>query len=336
MYEAQRCFKYTLVTLVVGGSVTTIPSDSMHNNQVLTTVRFTSAINTVGGSAFEGCSSLTGVYFESLSDFFNTGFADYYANPLVNGCPLYINNVQATSITVPSDITTIKSYTLIVCAGVTSITVPSTVTHIQGYICSNMSSLLTLSIADSISKSDLITHSIVNGCDNALTLYDNAYYAGNSSNPYLFLVHAAFGSVTTCTIHSDCKYICYDAFGFSYQNLTSITIPASVEFIAADAFSYSTSLQSVTINSTSIEELHHEVFKYCGFSTFTVPNGVETIHSDAFNHCDSMTSIRIPDSVTTIQTNAFSNCSNLTAIYYNGGGNPSTWGAPNATIYPNT
>ena len=124
--------------------------------------------------------------------------------------------------------------------------------------------------------------------------YDNAYYLGNESNPYVILIKVKDKSITNYTINNMTK--CIGPYAFSdCSKLTSIIIPDGVTSIGYDAFGDCSSL-------TSIE----------------VPDGVTNIGDFAFGSCSSLESITIPDSVTSIGYYAFNHCSSLTSITYNG------------------
>ena len=94
--------------------------------------------------------------------------------------------------------------------------------------------------------------------------FDNSYYLGNSSNPYLALVKAKNNSISTCVINKDTKIILNNAF-YGCRSLTSIVIPNSVTSIGESAFYNCSSL-------TSIE----------------IPNSVTSIRSYAFSGCSSL------------------------------------------------
>ena len=123
--------------------------------------------------------------------------------------------------------------------------------------------------------------------------YNNAYYLGNETNPYVLLVTAKNKSITSATVHNNTRFINDYAFE-ACKNLTSVTIPNSVTSIGDSAFRSCTSLTSVTIG-----------------------NSVTSIGNYAFYNCDSLKSITIPDSVTSIGNYAFMGCNSLEYNEYN-------------------
>ena len=177
------------------------------------------------------------------------------------------------------------------CESLTSITIPDSVTSIGACAFASCESLTSITIPDSVTS---IGNCAFDYCDNLMSfnVYDNAYYLGNNQNPYLVLVSATTESIASCTIHSETKIVCYEAFEYC-RSLTSITIPDSVAIIGECAFMWCESLTSITI-----------------------PDSVTSIGDSAFECCTSLTSITIPGSVTEIGVAAFDGCPSLADVYY--------------------
>ena len=75
---------------------------------------------------------------------------------------------------------------------------------------------------------------------------DNAYYLGNSENPYLALISVKSTDITTCEINKNTKIIAGYAFG-DCKNLNEIIIPDGVRSIGDGAFSDCVNLTDVSI-----------------------------------------------------------------------------------------
>ncbi len=144
--------------------------------------------------------------------------------------------------------------------------------------------------------------------------YDNAYYIGSSVNPYLILIKAKNEDITSCNIHSDCKFI----YGHAFMNckLTNIIIPEGVKIIGLEAFSMS-SISSVVLPSTLIK-ISELAFYSCNLTSVNIPSGVTEILWGAFYRCGNLSYIYIPKTVTNLNNYIFMECTSLTTINYEG------------------
>ena len=173
------------------------------------------------------------------------------------------------SVSIPASVTTIGEYAFASC-GVTSVTFAtnSQLTTVDRYAFFSSSSLQSIALPDGVTT---IGEAAFNGCNNitsisipdsittienralrfdssAFTVYNNAKYLGNSTNPYLVLVKAIDTSITTCNIHTDAKLI----YAFAFTDctlLTSVTIPDSVTIIGNSVFYKCDALESLIIGS---------------------------------------------------------------------------------------
>ena len=68
-----------------------------------------------------------------------------------------------------------------------------------------------------------------------LTLFDNAYYMGSKTNPYLILVKSKTKKISSCNINESAKIILDHAF-YNCPKLESIVIPQSVKYIGRKTF----------------------------------------------------------------------------------------------------
>jgi hypothetical protein len=143
-----------------------------------------------------------------------------------------------------------------------------------------------------------VGYAAFSGCSNLqYNEYNNAYYLGNTKNPYYALIKVK-SEVSSCEINENTKIIASGAFERLYF-LKRITIPDSVTTIGNSAFYSCWNLTCVTIE-----------------------NGVKSIGDYAFGRCSELTSITIPNSVTSIGYGAFYCCSNLTSVTFE---NTSGW-----------
>ncbi len=132
---------------------------------------------------------------------------------------------EITTLTIPESVTDIAEAAFYKCVNLTSISIPNSVTTIKPRIFYGCTAL-----------------------KNENNLYGNAYYIGNSSNPYLILLSAKNTDITECEINSNTKFIYDNAFN-DCNSLTSITIPDNVVEINQNVFYNCTNLKTVTVNA---------------------------------------------------------------------------------------
>ena len=177
----------------------------------------------------------------------------------------FFEDSRLTSVTVPEGVTSIGNGAFYCCSRLTSVTIPEGVTSIGGSAFWYCPHLANISIPDSVASIGSEAFELCYGL--AYNEYDNAYYLGNSTNPYVVIVEAKNTSITSCNIHSNTKVIAGSAFS-GCLSLESVTIPDSVTSIGDRAFDGCSSLESITI-----------------------PDSVTSIGSGAFWDCSSLTTI---------------------------------------------
>ena len=157
--------------------------------------------------------------------------------------------------------------------------------------------------------------STIEGLTDIWTTSNGGTYLKCGSNNYYYLYSVDNkASITSFTVHSDCKVIgnaafeqawaletlsfpstlkSFDDYCITNTGLTSITIPATCEYIGYGAFSENESFETVTFAPNSV---------------------LKTIEGMAFNDCMELTEIAVPASVTYIGNAAFSSCRSLQEI----------------------
>ena len=151
------------------------------------------------------------------------------------------------------------------------------------------------------------------------TEYNNAYYFGSSNNLYMFLVKAKDNSITTCTIHSNTKFIANDAF-LDCTNLKNIFLPTGLICIGHSAFEGCTSITEIVIPD-SVTMLGVAAFQDCtALRSVKIGCGVTNIKTSTFDGCENISTLIIPVSVTEIGGWAFDYAGrdNLSYVYYGG------------------
>ncbi len=252
----------------------------------------------------------------------------------------FSNCSSLTSLTIPNSVTTINDCAFSGCSKLTSITIPDSITSIgdsvfdgcillqyneydNAYYLGNESNPYVVLVkakstditsCEINSSTKIIYYGVFNGCSSLqYNEYDNAYYLGNESNPYVVLVKAKSTDITSCEINTNTKFIHSGAF-FRCSSLQSITIPNSVISIGSSAFNDCSKLTSIIIPD-SVTSIGGCAFESCSrLTSVTIPNSVTSIGDQMFCFCSRLTNVTIPDSVTYIGQHAFYGCSSLINI----------------------
>ena len=248
-YAFWNCSSLKSVTFGENSQLTSIGSSAFYSCSRLTSITIPDSVTSIGSSAFYGCTKLiekvNGVSYAGncVIDFDDSVVSvNIREGTTIIANSAFSNSTKMRTVTIPDSVKTIGSSAFYNCTSLTSITIPDSVTSIGDYAFWNCSSL-------------------------TYNTYDNGYYLGNESNPYLVLIKAKDTSITSCEINSATRFIHSSAFS-ACSSLTSITIPDSVTSIGSLAFLNCSSLTSITI-----------------------PDSVTSIGDSAFYYCYSLTSI---------------------------------------------
>ena len=207
--------------------VTAIGSKAFEYVRSFKSVSIPASVTTIGEKAFAHC-GVTSVTFATNSQLTTV---DRYA---------FFSSSSLQSIALPDGVTTIGEAAFNGCNNITSISIPDSITTIENRALDFNSS--------------------------AFTVYNNAKYLGNSTNPYLVLVKASDTSLTTCDIHTGAKIILIFAFD-NCTSLKSVTIPNSVTTICNAAFYNCSSLESMVIGSGVTTIGDGIIYYYSPFTT---------------------------------------------------------------------
>lgn len=99
----------TLTTFTVPSHISKIDAQAFTYSK-LEEIHLPATVTQIGVRAFEGCRNLKAVYIESLLDWFNIDFKDYYAVPLAphRNCGLYIQGQLLTDLVTPEGVTKLQ------------------------------------------------------------------------------------------------------------------------------------------------------------------------------------------------------------------------------------
>lgn len=192
------------------------------------------------GDAFSNKTYLSDLYINDLSSFCKIEFDSNVSSVFDGSTYLYVNNSLVTDLTIPNDITTLKSYTFYSAATITSVTIPSTVTSIRGMHTFENSGLRNVTVPSSVeSWNGSYTFA------NCIGLTDATLNNSGNIGSYAF---SYCSSLTGVTFGNNITAINSSAFG-GCSSLTSVTLGDNIKSIANNAFNGCTSLTSITFNS---------------------------------------------------------------------------------------
>lgn len=228
-----------------GFIVTKIGSNAFADCDFIQTITMAEGVTSIGDEAFWCCRSLHRIILpNSLKEIGMCAFSD---------CSSF------TNIEIPDNVTFIDSRAFEGCTYLESIIIPNGVVSIYTGTFEGCESLQNIALPNTLKQFDC---EAIDNCDYIeFNEYDNAFYLGNATNPYLVLFKAKNTDITSCNIHPDTKIICADAFGCC-SLLDNIILPGGLRTIGCQAFYMCESLKNILIpNSVTIIE--HNAFEGC-------------------------------------------------------------------------
>ena len=205
-----------IARVVVEPGVTSIGGNAFQRCSSLSSVRIPESVTSIGDSAFSGCSGLTSITIpEGVASIGNSAFY---------GCS------SMTSVTIPEAVTSIGNGAFWGCSSLTSVKIPESVTSIEGAAFRGCSSLSSITIPEGVES---IGSYAFQGCS----------------------------SLSSITIPEAVTSIEGSAFQ-GCSSLTSIMIPEGVESIGSYAFSGCSGLSEVHL-SNSVSSIGEKAFDGC-------------------------------------------------------------------------
>lgn len=297
----------------------------------MTDIDIPKSVEKIYAYAFENCKSLSRVIIpdgiSSIEEYLFNGCAKL-ADVVIPDSVLEIKEgtfmgcESLQNIVLPKNLNSIGYSAFSRCTGLTQIEIPSGIKELGDrafYKCSN---LVSIKIPDGLVG---IGDDTFFGCDSlALIEYDNGFYLGNESNPYMIFMKAKNTEIENISIHKDTKIIYSNAF-MECDKLTEITIPDGVTDIMKGAFVYCSLLQKVSMPD-SVKYIGDIAFSICiSLTDIEIPSGVEKIGDLAFSDCISLTNIVIPESVVEMGSRVFDNCGEELKIKCEAKSKPDSW-----------
>lgn len=230
----------SIQSVIIPDSVTSMGSYAFGDCLQLKSVSTGNGLTSITTATFSGCknlieidigNSVTSIY----SAFSDCGFTDIY---------------------IPDNVTYIGHDSFCDCSKLEKVVIGNGNTYIGEHAFCNCESLTDISIGNNVTAigflpftnryDPYIAEPILDCSKIKYNEYNNAYYLGNSENPYLALISVKSTDITTCEINKNTKIIAGYAFG-DCKNLNEIIIPDGVRSIGEGAFSDCVNLTDMSI-----------------------------------------------------------------------------------------
>jgi hypothetical protein len=303
-----------LTSVVIPDGVRNIGENIFYDCKSLVSITIGRGLTNIGSWTFTGCSSLTSIDVADDNPNFSSenGVLFNKDKTTIIRCPLG----KTGNYDIPGSVTSIDSDAFLFC-NLTSITIGSNVTSIRSSAISGCWNLMSISVAN-----DNPNFSSENGVlfnKNKTTIV--RYPAGNAGSYDIpqsvtnidSLAFSRCWNLISVTIPSGVTNIANSAFS-DCTNLTSIIIPDGTANIGSHAFRNCKKLASVSIGNkvTSIGEV---AFYGCwSLTSVTVPGSVTSLGDRAFMQCYLLASVNLGNSLTSIGEGAFYECYSLSSI----------------------
>ena len=284
-------FSYSGVTsVVIPEGVTYIDTYVLVGCENLVSVTLPSTLESIGESAFEGCTSLDEVNYNGTEE-------------------------QAALIAIGTQNDALLNATWRYADGGEEPEIPET-----DFVCELVDGKITIVGYTGAGGEVVIPTSI--GAYPVVTIGNDAF----KSNMDITVVQFPEGLVSigshafafcenliTIELSSTIQTIGASAFSFC-ENLTEVIIPDSVTTIGQDAFTWCFKVEKIVIGD-GVETIEDGTFdRAFALTDLTIGKNVKTIGAQAFNECRKLSALTIPNGVITIGEFAFESCPKLAAI----------------------
>ena len=262
---------------------------AFENCRGLTRMHLKESMDSVGGSIWKGCTSLTEVSVPFLGGTYNASSAKF-SHVFGGVVPSSLKKVTVFS-------GEIKDSAFENCSAITHVTLGENVYKIKKNAFKNCNALQEIQISQKVTN---IENNSFDGCyslkninvDSANTKYktvDGSLYTKNGAG----LAKYAVGKTDS-----------------------SFTVPESVTGIWAGAFAGNTTLQTIVLPN-QISKINDGTFLGCtALQNITIPDGVTYIGANAFRYCRNLKNVTIGSQVEEIGSYAFDACDSLVCNTY--------------------
>lgn len=309
-----------------GYPVVGIAQNAFENNKKIKSVSIADSVETIGSSAFSGCTALERVMFPENEKFVLIQSSTF------SGC------ARLREAEIPDSVTEIGWHAFEGCAELTSVKLPGKLRKLGARAFWNCDKIGHIKIPKSLKECSYANVSLSQGpfgaCDGlkevefeeGATEVATHLFGGCTGleqiripDTVTVIEYAAFYNCTNLkevTFSANLTEIQGSAFE-SCTKIESIEIPNGTKQIEANVFQNCTSLTEATIADTVTSLGNYYTFSGCtSLKKVHIPNIRQNIGSHMFYNCTNLSEINLPDTLTAIRDNAFYNCDALTELEF--------------------
>ncbi len=299
--------------VILGGDF--IPQYAFNRFYYVESIILPDTITKVGSGAFQLCSALKSVEFNSTIQFSN-GTQQF-------GDGVFYSCESLTNVKLPMGLNMIPSNTFYGCTSLRSIEIPEGVTFIASGAFRGCTALESVSLPNSLLS---IGSSAFYGCSSLteIVIPNSVTDIGQSAFQYCSALKKITVPFVGYTATSN-NYIGY-IFGAGSYSKNASYVPQSLKCVvvtggntlAYGAFYGCSGIESIVLPE-GLTELPSRAFYNCyGLKEVILPNTLTVIGQEAFKSCSALEKLILPESVTTISQWAVDGCSGLKLVYVPG------------------
>ena len=316
-----------LKTVIVPKSISILPYAIFKDCTSLEKIVLPTTIKKIPNKAFMNCHQLKHIVFDG-----------YESNVVPDGTTIspgaFSGCSNLRSIILPSDLSSIGSFTFCDCSSLVSITLPSSLEELGANAFSGCKSLTTVFNLEN-TKITMIKNNTFNNCNSLesvalpnslIKILAHAFtYCHKLKVPVTFIPDSVtFIGDAAFQECSEIEQICLPSqitniadYTFKECNsLREIIIPNCVENIGQSAF-YNCSHLFIRENGlpSNLSSMGMCAFAYCeSLVSIKIPIGVQILPNDLFKGCSSLERVILPDSISIIPNDCFKDCISLIDI----------------------
>ena len=333
----------SLETVTIGDSVKAIPAYLFYNVSSVKTLKFGTAVQTIGMQAFAGTgiggelalpASVTEIE-ESAFDGIAVTKITIGENVATIGQSAFANNEALTTVVFNAKSAELNGTVSMFanCSSINAITFGENVTKIPARIAEGNANITSVTLPKAIQSvgdyafRDAIKLATVSGVDNVKAIGQDAFlntpfletYLKQDGVVYLGTILMAYNGDMPAnfalTVREGTTAIAAGAFN-EQRNLASVSFPDTLESIGDKAFYYCSGISGEIVFPDSLKSIGEQAFYRCSkISGITLGDQLISIGASAFENCSSAKmNLVLPETLTELGERAFYSCSGIESI----------------------